>query len=41
VRLGKYRFTDSQGYVRLSDLTGERRRGAVVAFDAVRWVKIG
>ena len=41
VRLGKYRFTDSQGYVRLSDLTGERRRGAVVAFDAVRWVRIG
>lgn len=40
VRLGKYRFEPGQGHVRLSDLTGERKRGTMVGFDTVRWVKI-
>jgi murein DD-endopeptidase MepM/ murein hydrolase activator NlpD len=39
VRLGTYRFEPRQGYLRLSDVTGERRRGIMVGFDAIRWVK--
>jgi murein DD-endopeptidase MepM/ murein hydrolase activator NlpD len=40
VRLGKYRCGPNKGYVRLSDLTGEQRRGIMVGFDAMRFVKI-
>lgn len=39
VRLGAYRFEPGKGYLRLSDVTGERRRGIMVGFDAARWVK--
>ena len=39
VKLGVYPFTPGQGYVRLSDLTGERKRGLMVGFDALRWTK--
>jgi murein DD-endopeptidase MepM/ murein hydrolase activator NlpD len=39
VRLGVYPFAPGRGYLRLSDVTGERRRGMMVGFDAARWVK--
>jgi hypothetical protein len=39
VRLGVYRFAPGRGYLRLSDVTGERRRGIMVGFDAARWAK--
>jgi hypothetical protein len=39
-RLGVYPFTPGQGYLRLSDVTGEKRRGLMVGFDAVRWMKV-
>lgn len=39
--LGTYRFDPRGGYVRLSDLTGERTQGTppMVGFDVVTWVK--
>jgi hypothetical protein len=40
VRLGVYRFAPGQARLRLSDVTGERRRGIMVGFDAARWVKV-
>ena len=40
VNLGIYRFEPGQGYLRLSDVTGERKRGIMVGFDAARWVKV-
>jgi hypothetical protein len=38
-KLGTFPFQPGQGYVRLSDVTGERKRGLMVGFDAIRWVK--
>jgi hypothetical protein len=38
--LGGYPFTPGQGYLRLSDVTGEKRRGLMVGFDAVRRMKV-
>jgi murein DD-endopeptidase MepM/ murein hydrolase activator NlpD len=40
VRLGDYRIEPGRGYLRLSDVTGERRKGIMVGFDAARWVKV-
>lgn len=40
VNLGIYRFEPGEGYLRLSDVTGEKKRGIMVGFDAVRWVKV-
>jgi hypothetical protein len=40
VRLGRLRFAPGQGYLRLSDTTGETDR-RMIAFDAARWVKVG
>lgn len=41
VRLGVFRFAPGQGYLRLSDVTGESQPGVMLAFDAARWVKVG
>ncbi len=40
VKLGTFPFEPGRGYVRLSDLTGERTRKRMVGFDAVRWIKV-
>jgi hypothetical protein len=40
VRLGSFRFVPGQGSLRLSDVTGESQQGVMIAFDAVRWVKV-
>jgi hypothetical protein len=40
VRLGVYPFKPGHGGLRLSDVTGERRRGIMVGFDAARWVQV-
>jgi hypothetical protein len=40
VRLGTFRFGSGQGYLRLSDVTGESER-LMIAFDAARWIKVG
>lgn len=39
VRLGTFRFAPGQGYLRLSDRTGESER-RMIAFDAAQWVKV-
>jgi hypothetical protein len=43
VLLGTFQFSDKGGYVRLSDLTGERSQTTPlkIAFDAVCWTKAG
>jgi murein DD-endopeptidase MepM/ murein hydrolase activator NlpD len=41
VRLGTFRFTPGQGYLRLSDVTGENQPGLMIAFDAARWTRVG
>ncbi|MBI1879882.1 MAG: peptidoglycan DD-metalloendopeptidase family protein [Chloroflexi bacterium] len=41
VSLGAYRFEPGRGSVRLSDLTGESGQNIKIAFDAMRWVKVG
>lgn len=41
VSLGVYRFEPGRGSVRLSDLTGESSRDLKIAFDAMRWTKVG
>ncbi len=41
VKLGEFPFEPKRGYVRLSDLTGEHTRKRMVAFDAIRWVRMG
>jgi hypothetical protein len=40
VPLGTFRFEPGQGLLRLSDVTGETRRGVMVGFDAARWIKV-
>lgn len=40
VNLGVFPFVPGKGYVGLSDVTGERRRGLMVGFDAIRWVQV-
>jgi hypothetical protein len=37
--LGRFNFGPGQGYLRLSDATGESQ--LMIAFDAARWVKVG
>ena len=40
VSLGTYRFDGAgDAYVSLSDVTGERRLGYRIGFDAVRWTR--
>lgn len=43
VLLGTFRFEPGRGYVRLSDVTGERTQGTppMVGFDAVCWTRAG
>jgi hypothetical protein len=41
VSLGVYRFEPGRGSVRLSDLTGETSRDIRIAFDAMRWTRVG
>jgi hypothetical protein len=41
VPLGVYRCVPGRAYLRLSDVTGERRRGIMVGYDAARWTKLG
>jgi hypothetical protein len=37
--LGRFNFGPGQGYLRLSDVTGESQ--LMIAFDAARWVRVG
>jgi murein DD-endopeptidase MepM/ murein hydrolase activator NlpD len=41
VSLGTYRFEPGRGSVRLSDVTGESGQNVRIAYDAMRWVKVG
>lgn len=41
VSLGAYRFEAGRGSVRLSDVTGESGQNIKIAYDAMRWVKVG
>lgn len=41
VSLGTFRFEPGRGSVRLNDFTGESSRDLKIAFDAMRWTKVG